>query len=368
MMAFVIGVVLCVVIVLLGFMSKNTCSKQSVVTKIVGIQETSPKNTALICNFFIKSSYNSCATGNFLNGWVNTCALDRVIKYGCRVLDFEVYCVNGIGVIATSNSVKFTEKGTYNSLPIGEVLEFIRNHAVSNSISTESCPNPHDPLFLHFRMKTNIEDVYNELARSIASNLGNSLLTTQYNIRNYNDFCSTMRLQDLMGKVIIIVDRTSIPLQSSALGELINIVGNGSSFHSWSYNDVVFSPDEGIADFNSLGNMTYCYPPLSVLPTNYSSVLVMKHGVQMCGLCFQNVDTHLKTYNAIFDEQQSAFILKSTGLYTPQEVVADPLRSTQQLAGDTGTIASRVSESTASNAEVTGTTGPTQFTPEGIFS
>lgn len=362
MIAFVIGVVLCVVIVLLGFMSKNTCPKKDVATNILGIQELNPKLDAKLCNFFIKSSYNSCATGNFLNGWVNTCALGNVIKHGCRVLDFEVYCVDGKGAISTSNSIKFTEKGTYNTLSIGEVLEYIRNHAISNSMSTESCPNPYDPLFLHFRMKTNVEDVYKELAQTISSNLGNVLLSTLYNIRKYQNFCSTMSLKDLMGKVVIIVDNTSIPLETTSLGELINIVGNGPSFHSWSYNDVVFSPDEGIGDFNSLGNMTYCYPPLSVLPTNYSSVLAMKYGVQMCGLCFQNDDTHLKTYNAIFDEQQSAFILKTTGLYTPQEVVADPLQSTQQLAGNTDTIATSVAASTADNM------GLTPFTPEGVFS
>ena len=67
--------------------------------------------------------------------------------------------------------------------------------------------------------------------------------------------------------------------------------------------------------------MTYCYPTLSVSPTNYSAVVTMKNGVQMSGMCFQNNDVHLKSYNAIFASAGSAFILKTNteGFYPPTE-------------------------------------------------
>lgn len=331
MFAFVIGIVICILLVVFVFMNKNSCPKGNISTQIVSVEEEAKLNN-LLCNFFIKSSYNSCATGNFMNGWVNLCALDRVIQYGCRVLDFEIYTVNGRCVVATSNSIKLTEKGSYNSLEIGEVLERIRNTAVSKSLSTEKCPNPSDPLFLHFRMKTDIESTYNELARAISSNLGNVLLSPEYNIKNYTDFCKTMKFSQLKNKVIVIVDKSNPALQSGILGEVTHIIGNDKSFHSWSYNDIAFSPDEGITDFNSLGNMTYCYPPLSYTPKNYSSVLAMQYGVQMCGLCYQNNDTFLKTYNALFDTERSAFIIKKNGYYNSYEVVAPVLTSAQQLA------------------------------------
>jgi hypothetical protein len=181
-------------------------------------------------------------------------------------------------------------------------------------------------------MKTDIEATYNELARAISSNLGNVLLSPQYNIVNYKDFCKTVKFSDLKNKVIVIVDKSNRAIESGMLGEVTHILGNGDSFHSWSYNDIAFSPDEGITDFNSLGNMTYCYPPLSFTPKNYSSVLAMQYGVQMCGLCYQNNDTHLKTYNALFDTERSAFIIKTKGYYNPQTVRAPALTSGQQLA------------------------------------
>lgn len=326
--ALLLGIIVCILFILLYFMNKNECSKEKITTKIRSVTNSTTKNN-LLCNFYIKSSYNSCVTGKFLNGWVNLCALDRVIQQGCRVLDFEIYSVNGKCAVAASNSVKFTEKGTYNSIPIGDVLERIRNTAISQSASTEHCPNPSDPLFLHFRMKTESEDVYTELAKSIASNLGSVLVSPTYSINNYKtgtaatatniNFCSTMTLADLMGQVVIIVDKSTQKLESSILGELVHIVGKGTFFHSLTYNDIAFSPDEGVADFNSLGNMTYCYPSLSVYPTNYSAFVAMKNGVQMCGLCFQNDDVHLKAYNAHFDTARTSFILKTDkeGKYTP---------------------------------------------------
>jgi len=327
---FFIGIVLCIAIAVILFMTSNKCSKETITTSIVSMDDPAKQNT-LLCNFLIKSSYNSCATGNFMNGWVNICALDRVIKYGCRVLDFEIYTVNDECVVATSNSMKRTEKGTYNSIPIGDVLEHIRNKAVSRSRSTEMCPNPSDPLFLHFRMKTEKDQSFYELANAINTHLGDVLLSPLYNIKNHQNFCSTMTFSDLKEKVIIIIDRSKAPLETGILGEVVHIIGNGESFHSWSYNDIAFSPDEGILDFNSSGNMTYCSPTLSFYPKNYSSVLPIQYGVQMSGMCFQNNDVHLKTYNSIFDEQDSAFIVKTQGVYTPQTVTAPALTSAQQL-------------------------------------
>lgn len=324
-----IGIIACITLGILLFMTSNKCTKETITTSIVEMEDS--KKDTLLCNLIIKSSYNTCATGNSMNGWVNVCALDRVLKYGCRVLDFEIYTVDGKCVVSTSNSKKLTEKGTYNSIPISTVLERVRNKAISRSSSTEHCPNPNEPLFLHFRLKTEVETTYNELARSIATHLGDVLVSPSYNIINYENFCSTMRFRDLKGKVVIIIDEFGGPLETGILGEVCHIIGNGPSFHSWRYNDIAFSPDEGILDFNSGGNMTYCSPPLSFYPKNYSSVLPIQYGVQMCGLCFQNNDTHLKTYNAMFDEQMCAFIVKTTGVYTPQVVTAPSLAPFQQL-------------------------------------
>lgn len=333
---FAIGITLCIFIVFVVAMSKNKCSKNVIKSQLIGINstQTSLLNT-LICNFFIKSSYNSCATGNFSNGWVNTCALEYVIKYGCRVLDFEIYSVGGAAVVATSNSVKNNEKGTYNSLPVFQVFETIKNKAISMSMSTANCPNPSDPLFLHFRIKTEQQSIYDELANHIVEYFGSNLLSPVYNIVNASgNFCNTMKLGDLMGKVIIIVDKLDTTLESSKLGDLTNLIGNGNYFHSWRYNDVAFSTNDDISDFNASGNITFCAPNLSMYPKNYSTVDTMKKGVQMSALCFQKNDVFLQTYNALFEQQKSAFIPKTTSAYTPNnvpEIDSNPQLNTENV-------------------------------------
>ena len=150
---------ICIVLIILMFVyvirqfAKKRCSTVDM-APITGIGKSDARYDYLFRDFYIKSSYNSCSTGQFKNDWVDLCALTNVIKQGYRVLDFEVYDVNDIAVVATSNSSNFTEKGTYNSIPIQDVIELIASKAVSNSMTTDTCPNAFDPLILHFRIKS----------------------------------------------------------------------------------------------------------------------------------------------------------------------------------------------------------------------
>jgi len=44
-------------------------------------------------DYYIKTAYNCCSTGDYKNGVVSTCALKSVIKQGVRGLDFEIYSI-----------------------------------------------------------------------------------------------------------------------------------------------------------------------------------------------------------------------------------------------------------------------------------
>ena len=64
---------------------------------------------------YIKSSYNSCSAGEYRDDWVSTCALNEVLKQGCRFIDFEIYSVNHKPVVATSTTTDYLTKETWNS-------------------------------------------------------------------------------------------------------------------------------------------------------------------------------------------------------------------------------------------------------------
>ena len=103
-------------------------------------------------DYYIASSYNSCCAGDFQDGYVSLTPLREVIGQGARVLDFALYQVDDDVVVGAGPTDSDNIKGTYNSLPIGGndgILNTINKHAFSHP-----CPNPTDPLFINFRIKS----------------------------------------------------------------------------------------------------------------------------------------------------------------------------------------------------------------------
>jgi hypothetical protein len=237
------------------------------------------------------------------------------------VLDFEIYDVQGKAVVATSNSTKFTEKGTYNQLPIQDVMKTVASNAISYSLSTQTCPNSNDPLFLHFRFKTGHPDMYNAVAEAIVENLDGWLLSSEYSYENHGNNLGQTEIKKLLGKVVIMVDKVEGSIKQSKLDELINILGNSVFLRSLAYNDVIHTPDmDELIDYDKK-NMTITYPNLSYKSANYNSSITMQYGVQMSCMCFQNNDTFLQAYTTLFNKAGCAFILKPEQLrYIPVEI------------------------------------------------
>ena len=54
-------------------------------------------------DYYIKTAYNCCAINKFKNTYVDTCALKEVIGQGVRALDFQIFSVDNLPVIAVSS-------------------------------------------------------------------------------------------------------------------------------------------------------------------------------------------------------------------------------------------------------------------------
>ena len=322
---------ICIVLIILMFVyvirqfAKKRCSTVDM-APITGIGKSDARYDYLFRDFYIKSSYNSCSTGQFKNDWVDLCALTNVIKQGYRVLDFEVYDVNDIAVVATSNSSNFTEKGTYNSIPIKDVIELIASKAVSNSMTTDTCPNAFDPLILHFRIKSKNLEIYNQIADAIVQHLDSKLLSNDHSYENKGNNLGMMDFKSLLGKVIIMVDKIeNNHIEGTKMDELVNMMGGSAFLRSLPYNDVVHTPDmDELIEYNRK-NMTIAYPNLSYRSKNYNSSVVMQYGVQMGCMCAQTNDAFLQAYTTLFDQAGSAFLLKPENLrYVPVTVEVPP--------------------------------------------
>jgi len=194
-----------------------------------------------IIDYYIASSYNSCAAGGNLDDYVSMGALETVIKQGARLIDLEIYMVDKIPVVAVS-PFKSTNiiKGSKNSLPLlgsDGVLDVISK----NSFALKTCPNNKDPLFINFRIKSDKMD-YNGLSKEIKDKFGNKLLGIQYSYGGRGDKKITdLKLSELKQKVIIMCETKNL---APSFKELVNIGNPSNEFTKHTETDAVNKVNE----------------------------------------------------------------------------------------------------------------------------
>ena len=270
-------------------------------------------------DYYVKTAYNCCSSGNYKNDFVNICALKNCIKQGARCLDFEIYSIDKKPVIATSSTgVNYKYKETYNYVDFSKAMAIIDTYAFSSA----TCPNPDDPLILHFRIMSNITIIHDMIATSIYNSLGNRLLDKNfsYEMRGLN--IGTYGIASLMGKVIIIVDKSNSTFYSSKLHEYVNLSSSTPLMRSLRFSDVEFCPDvEELIYFNKQ-HMTIVLPNYSAKSKNLNSSVASHRGCQFIGMSFQNFDVNMEFYTKFFDECGHAFRKRDERfIYEPQFIL-----------------------------------------------
>ena len=278
--------------------------------------------TFYLRDYYIKTAYNCCALGDFKNTYVSTCILKNIIKQGVRCLDFEIYSVNDRPVIAVSSDPSFYIKEAYNSLKFDSVISIIRDYCFSGG----NCPNPNDPLILHFRIKSNNTRIYNEMTDNIKKLLQPTgrLLGRDYSYENYGVNLGKTYIRDLMGKIIIIVDKTNTSFEGTQFEEFINGASNSVFMRSLRYKDMAFTHDvNSVIEYNKK-HMTIVLPDVSSKNDNPKPGLLMKMGAQCVGMSFQNFDSNLEYYDLYFSQAGYAFVLKPPRLRYIKETMDKP--------------------------------------------
>ena len=281
-----------------------------------------PSSQFLLRDYYVKTAYNCCSTGNFSNDYVSTCALQNAIKMGCRCLDFEIYGYKGQPIISTSLSDDKCIKETYNSVPFDEAMSTIATNAFSTNSTV--CPNPSDPLLLLFRLKTNDVDVLNSMAESISSNLKDRLMPEYNHEFGGKNICAEPMIK-FAGKVIVVVEANPILYQPGAekMYEITNLTSN-AFLRILKVFDVLNSPDiTELTTFNKQ-YMTVVIPDDSMSINNYDPMPPSLAGCQAMAMSFQLLrDGNLDVYNDWFQAgpSKSAFLLKPADLmFKPQTI------------------------------------------------
>uniref|UniRef100_A0A6C0BTQ0 PI-PLC Y-box domain-containing protein n=1 Tax=viral metagenome TaxID=1070528 RepID=A0A6C0BTQ0_9ZZZZ len=291
----------------------------------------------LLRDYTIKSAYNACALDNFKKGYVELCALDNCINQGARLLDFEIYSIDGKPCVAASSNIdnEPTTKGTYN---------YIDFHDTMLRVSTTllNSPAPDDPLLLHFRIKI-VDDsliyVYDEIAKVLRDAFGTKLLTTSINgYENNGKNLGEIPIVDLMNKVVIIVDGTNPLYKETELFEYTNMASGTHYLQQRRYDDIyVNATDDDITyieEHNKL-NMTICMPTKGKYPVNPDMDNCINRGIQIIAMCFQSNDENMIKYNKYFDNVHKSFVLKNDKYRTSDTTTVVPPVDTSSLASRT---------------------------------
>jgi hypothetical protein len=292
-------------------LDKSNCTKLDKVYKAFPlISNINPENPTYkdtrLRDFYIKTAYNCCSGGSYKNDYVNLCALKSCIKQGARCLDFEIYSVNNLPVIAVSTVTDFNIKESYNSVPFAKAMEVISIYAFSGG----NCPNPNDPLILNFRIKSNIKSIHDAMAKALYNTLGERLLGKQFSYETTGKNIGSYLISKLMGKIVVIVDKSNPLFTSSLLNEYVNIASNSAFIRLLRYREVEFTHDKDELIFYNQQNMTIVLPELSGDNTNFSAALAQTYGCQMIAMSFQNFDNNMQYYTKFFDDAGSAFVLR----------------------------------------------------------
>jgi hypothetical protein len=272
-------------------------------------------------DYYIKTAYNCCSAGTVKNDFVNVCALKNCIRQGVRCLDFEIYSVDNVPVVSVSSQNDFDVKEAYNSVSFANAMSIISEYAFSGS----TCPNPGDPLLIHLRIMSNNKPIYDIMANTLYNTLARRLLGKSFSYENNGGNIGQTPLKDLMGKVIIMVDKTNPLFSDTLLDEYVNVASNSIFMRALRFHDVKYTPDmQELIEFNKK-NMSIVLPDLSTSIKNPSATLSLNYGCQMAALCLQSYDSSLEYYNEMFDTAGCAFVLKPIELrYIPVTIPVPP--------------------------------------------
>ena len=244
-----------------------------------------------IYNFYIKTAYNCCSLGDYANDYVGTCILTAILKQGVRCLDFEIFSIDDLPVVASSTSNSYHEKETYNSLPFDQVLALITAQAFTGDIS----PNNNDPLFIHLRIKSGNIKMFSALNKIL------SKITNLYK----GAVSPTTVISAIMGKIVVIVSQDNKAYLTTGA---YNMVSGTPPFYLYKYESIQNLSSAEVKALQKPKTMSIVIPSAGSSPPNIDLNKVIKLQCNMVAMRYQSIDPQLTNYNEFFND--CAFILK----------------------------------------------------------
>lgn len=278
-------------------------------------------NYSLI-DYNVFGSFNSCCTGEVINGYVSIDALKEVIKQGVRLLDFEIYFKDGKAVVAAGRNNIYM-KDTYNELEIGTVLHEVKKSAL------RGVQNSTDPLILNFRIVSKNSNIFHILEKKIMKHLSEHLASLHLSNSIIDKNILTTDFKNLKNKVLIFINDPNNNFKDNKnFNELVNAHGGQGKKGLVKYMTDYSIQNEGSPSMYIEENKLKFTITTPNVMSNINSKWKMHHncGVQGVLMNFGGGynDDNLKTYRNKFLSEGKAFILKNKKLRRKRQVVSLP--------------------------------------------
>ena len=313
---------------------KNSFNTDETATRLQGINEDAQEYP--LRNFYIKTALNCCCLGEWKNGYVDISALQYAIAQGYRCLDFEIYSLNDLPIVAASSQLNnFRHTETFNHLDFMEVCNTINERAFSLA------PNSNDPLLINLRIKSkNTNNVFIERIIECIQKFENRLLEPEYNYEFGGQNLGMIPIKKFMGKVIIMVDVSNPIVKNgckdktspNCLHQYINIGATSPFMHVLKYElQVKNAPNmqELIEHNKKYMSIVFPDPPFE---TNVNFHAAKIFGCQLVGMMPLIKDDNLKKYNQVFNTAGCAFKLKPPELCYQPVVIKTPTPQNPDLS------------------------------------
>lgn len=299
-------------------------------TAITGISNTSANIP--LCQYVVKSSYNSACSGKYFT----TGVIEYVLSRGCRWLDFEVfYDARRQNIFVSKTTDPSFNVSTKNSLSFMDAMSTVITYGTSSFVT-----NPTDPLFIQIRPKSFNTNAYSMISATILSTFGNKLYgmfdkTNKY-IPTVIDPMTTP-LSALKNRIIIVLDSSPIKnMDTIANGcsgvncNLFNIanitVGQTGRLLKANYATKIKAPHVPYdVDFTQTVDLTKnpatVNPPVTTIKTYQQVVpdddtrgnintylMIFYYGIQLTPGLFYYNDEELYNYEVLFENRRTAFL------------------------------------------------------------
>lgn len=308
-----------------------------------GINYSNANHRHLLRDYYVMSSHNSCCGGNFEKDFVDLIPLNETVKRGARLLDFEIYSLDGEPVVAagkeaTSNG-KYLLKGTYNSLPFSKVMNQVKMIAFSGSIA----PNPDDPLLLSFRIKSNNRNIFRNMATILNKSFAGMFLPQKFGYdgkfnKDGKSIIANIPLLNLRRTVIVIIEDPLNNYRGTPFEALVNMSGKAKDGSGMPFVNIYKNKDViQVYDKKSMINENKKFigitrPDFTNVKTNPSSSIHHQLGNQMVMMNFSEIDTFLMQYIKFFSDVGSAFRLKPDHLRYFEKKIPVPKPQEKKLS------------------------------------